>query len=91
MARLALAGLIPATFAISGIISGIGFESAKIIGLEFIDFIISEDKTFGLLTPIKISVLFIAELNAAIYSEETGSHSGSNQQMGGSVELAFRF
>lgn len=35
--------------------------------------------------------LFIAELNAAIYSQETGSHAGSNQQMGGSVELAFRF
>ncbi len=35
--------------------------------------------------------LFIAELNAAIYSLETGSHSGSSQQMGASVELAFRF
>lgn len=35
--------------------------------------------------------LFIAELNAAIYSLETGSRSGSNQQMGASVELAFRF
>ena len=35
--------------------------------------------------------LFIAELNAAIYSQETGSHSGSNQQMGASLELAFRF
>jgi len=35
--------------------------------------------------------LFIAELNAAIYSQETGTHSGSNQQMGASVELAFRF
>lgn len=35
--------------------------------------------------------LFIAELNAAIYSLETGSHSGSHQQMGASVELAFRF
>jgi len=35
--------------------------------------------------------LFIAELNAALYSQETGTHSGSNQQMGASVELAFRF
>lgn len=35
--------------------------------------------------------LFIAELNAALYSIETGTRSGSNQQMGASVELAFRF
>lgn len=35
--------------------------------------------------------LFIAELNAALYSQETGSNSGSNQQMGASVELAFRY
>ena len=35
--------------------------------------------------------LFIAELNAAIFSTETGSHSGSSQQIGASMELAFRF
>lgn len=35
--------------------------------------------------------LVIAELNAALYSQETGTHSGSNQQMGAAVELAFRF
>ncbi len=35
--------------------------------------------------------LYIMELNAAIFSKETGSHAGSNQQMGASVELAFRF
>jgi hypothetical protein len=35
--------------------------------------------------------LFIAEINAALYSLETGSHSGSSQQMGASVEFAFRF
>ncbi|MBB6480632.1 hypothetical protein [Spirochaeta isovalerica] len=33
----------------------------------------------------------IGELNAALYSIETGSHSGSNQQMGAAVEFAFRF
>lgn len=35
--------------------------------------------------------LYIAELNAALYSVETGSHSGSSQQMGAALELAFRF
>ncbi len=35
--------------------------------------------------------LYIMELNAAIFSKEAGSHAGSSQQMGASVELAFRF
>ena len=35
--------------------------------------------------------LFIAEINAAIFSKERGSHSGSKQQMGTSLELVFRF
>lgn len=35
--------------------------------------------------------MVIAELNAALYSNETGTRSGSNQQMGVAVELAFRF
>lgn len=35
--------------------------------------------------------LYIAEINAAVYSQEIRSHSGSSQQMGSSVELAFRF
>ncbi len=35
--------------------------------------------------------MYVAELNAAIFSRETGSNAGSNQQMGASVEFAFRF
>jgi hypothetical protein len=46
----------PASFAISGIISGVGFAIAKIIGLEFIDFIISHVSTHGAETHINISV-----------------------------------
>jgi len=33
----------------------------------------------------------IGELNAALYSVETGTNAGSNQQMGASLEFAFRF
>lgn len=39
---------------------------------------------------IGLDLIFL-ELNAALYSLEAGSHSGSSQQMGASVELAFRF
>ena len=47
--------LAPHFFASSGRISGSGFDSAKMIGSEFIVFISSAEIRFGLLTPTNTS------------------------------------
>jgi uncharacterized membrane protein YesL len=52
-----------ASFASSGIISGVGFASAKIIGLEFMDCMCSLCNNPGLLTQMKTSAHLIASPN----------------------------
>jgi hypothetical protein len=49
-----------ASLASSGIISGVGFASAKMIGSGFMDWICSLCNNPGLLTQIKISAHLIA-------------------------------
>ena len=50
----------PASFARSGIISGVGFAIAKMNGFSFMDFTISGVTRFGFETPINTSAPFIA-------------------------------
>ena len=54
--------LAPHFFASSGRISGSGFDSAKMIGSEFIVFTSSAEMRFGLLTPINTSAQWRASV-----------------------------
>ena len=59
--------LAPHFFASSGRISGSGFDSAKMIGSEFIVFISSAEMRFGLLTPTNTSAPTRASLREPLH------------------------
>ena len=59
--------LAPHFFASSGRISGSGFDSAKMIGSEFIVFTSSAEMRFGLLTPINTSAPTRASLREPLH------------------------